>query len=129
MRQIIGYLERCEFAAGQYLMRLGDDADDMFFIESGQVTSKIEQPGQKPIRLETMRGGRTVGELGFYLGAKRSADIIANEASVTYRLTRAALEHMESNNPSAALAFHRLIVHLLGERIMHLTRSVQALHR
>jgi len=70
-----------------------------------------------------------VGELGFYLGAKRSADILANEASVTYRLTRAALERMEHSDPPAALAFHRLIVHLLGERTIHLMRSVQALHR
>ncbi len=32
------------------------ETDDLFFIESGQVTSQIEHPGQKPIRLETMRG-------------------------------------------------------------------------
>jgi SulP family sulfate permease len=70
-----------------------------------------------------------VGGLGFYLGAKRSADIIANEASVAYRLTRAALDSMEHNDPPAALAFHRLIVYLLGERAIHLMRSVQALHR
>jgi SulP family sulfate permease len=129
MRQIIDYMERCEFAAGEYLMRLGDEADDLFFIESGQVTSQIEHPGQKLIRLETMRGGRTVGELGFYLDAQRSADVIANEATITYRLTRAALENMEYSDPPAALAFHRLIVHLLGERTIHLMRSVQALQR
>ena len=129
MRRIISYMERCEFKADEYLMRLGDKAADLFFIESGQVTSQIEHPGQKPIRLETMRGGRTVGELGFYLGAQRSADVIANEATITYRLTHAALESMEHSDPPAALAFHRLIVHLLGERTVHLMRSVQALHR
>lgn len=129
MRQIIGYMERCEFAAGEYLMRLGDEADDLFFVESGQVTSQIEHPDQKTIRLETMRGGRAVGELGFYLGAQRTADVIANEATVAYRLTHAALGNMEHSDPPAALVFHRLIVHLLGERTVHLMRSVQALHR
>jgi CRP-like cAMP-binding protein len=129
MRQIIGYMERREFETGEYVMQLGDEADDLCFLESGQVTSQIEQPGQKSICLETMRGGRTVGELGLYLGAKRSADVIANEATITYRLTRAALESMEHSDPPAALVFHRLIVYLLGERTIHLMRLVHALQR
>ncbi len=74
-----------------------------------------------------MCGGRTVGEMGFYLGAPRSAAIIADEASVTYRLSRGALERMEMEEPQAALAFHRLIVQLLGDRATHLMRTVQAL--
>ncbi len=129
MRQISRYMERQEFAAGEYVMRQGDESDDLFFIESGQVTSQIENPSQKPLRLETMCGGRTVGELGFYLGTKRSAAVIADEASVTYRLTRRELDRMEQIDPQAALAFHRLIVHLLGDRAIHLMRSVQALQR
>jgi len=44
-------------------------------------------------------------------------------------LTHTELESMEHSDPPAALAFHRLIVHLLGERTIHLMRSVQALHR
>ena len=129
MSRIMRYLERREFTAGEYLMRQGEAADDLFFIESGQVTSQIEHPDQQPIRLETMCGGRTVGELGFYLGTPRSAAVIADEASITYRLTRRALERMEQADPPAALAFHRLIVHLLGDRTIHLMRSVQALQR
>ena len=129
MRQIVRYMERREFAAGEYLMQQGDAADDLFFVESGQITSQIENPGQKPIRLETMQGGRTVGELGFYLNTPRSAAVVADEASVTYRLTRHALERMEQVDPQAALALHRLIVHLLSDRTIHLMRSVQALQR
>ncbi len=129
MRQISRYMERQEFAAGEYVTRQGDESDDLFFIESGQIASQIENPGQKPLRLETMCGGRTVGELGFYLGTKRSAAVVADEASVTYRLTRRELDRMEQIDPQAALAFHRLIVHLLGDRAIHLMRSVQALQR
>ncbi len=129
MHRIIRYLQRQEFAAGDYLMRQGAESDDLFFVESGQVTSQIENPGQRPLRLETMCGGRTVGEMGFYLNAPRSAAVIADEASVTYRLSRDALERMELEEPQAALAFHRLMVQLLGERATHLMRTVQALQR
>jgi SulP family sulfate permease len=129
MRRIIRYLQRQEFATGDYLMRQGAESDDLFFVESGQVTSQIENPGQPPLRLETMCGGRTVGEMGFYLNAPRSAAVIADEASVAYRLSRRALERMELEEPQAALAFHRLMVQLLGDRASHLMRTVQALQR
>jgi SulP family sulfate permease len=129
MRRIVQYLQRQEFVAGEYLMQQGVAADDLFFIESGQVTSQIEIPGQPPVRLETMRGGRTVGEMGFYLNTPRSANVIADEVSVAYRLSRGALERMELEEPQAALAFHRLMVQLLGDRAIHLMRSVRALQR
>lgn len=129
MSQIVHYLQRQEFAAGEYLMRQGEASDDLFFIEAGQVTTQLENPGQKPIRLETMHGGRTVGELGFYLSTPRSAAVMADEISVTYRLSRRALERMELEEPQVALAFHRLMMQLLGDRAIHLMRSVQALQR
>ncbi len=129
LHQIIQYLERQEFAAGEYLMRQGDEAKALFFIESGQVTSQIEYPGQKPIRLETVRGGHTVGEFGFYLGTNRAATVIADEVTVCYRLSHQEMERMEQADPQAALALHHLIVQLLSDRTMRLTRSVQALQR
>jgi SulP family sulfate permease len=129
LHQILQYLQRQEFAPGEYLMRQEDESDDLYIVEAGQVTSQIENPGQPPLRLETMRGGRTVGEMGFYLNTPRSAAVIADEASVTYRLSRDALARMELEEPQAALAFHRLMVQLLGERATHLMRTVQALQR
>ena len=99
----------------------------MYFIESGQVTAQLEQPGREPLRLETMRGGRTVGELGFYLGTRRSATVVADRPTVVYVLTQAELARLEREDPAAAHAFHRVIVHLLGERVLHLVRAVDAL--
>ena len=114
MRRILAYLQRQEFKAGEYLMRQGDESADLFFIEAGQVTSQIEHPGRPPMRLETMRGGRTVGELGFYLNTPRTAAVIADDASIAYRLTRGALERMELEEPQAALAFQRLMLQPAG---------------
>ena len=128
-RQLLGYLERREIAAGAWLMRQDEEPDLIYFIESGQVTAQLERPGEAPLRLETMRGGRTVGELGFYLGTRRSAAVVADRPTVVYSLSRAALTRLEGDDPAAAYAFHRLIVHLLGERVLHLVRAVEALQR
>ena len=125
--RLVGYLARRETAPGATLIRQGDEPDLIYFIESGQVTAQLEQPGRAPLRLETMRGGRTVGELGFYLGTRRSAAVVVDRPAVIYVLTQAELARIEREDPAAAYAFHRVIVHLLGERVLHLMQAVDAL--
>ncbi len=129
LARLLSHMEPRLFAAGDYLMRQGDPADDIFLIEIGQVTSQLEKPGEQPVRLETMRGGRIVGEIGFYLGTPRSAAVKADEPTRAFRLTRQALAAMEQTDPESASAFHRLIAQLLSARALHLIQSVEALQR
>ena len=126
---LLGYCTRREIAAGEYLIRQGDAPDLLFFVERGQVTARLETPNREPLRLETMRGGRAVGELGFYLGTPRSAAVVADEPSTIYTISARDLARLEQEQPTAAYIFHRLIVHLLGERVMHLIRAVEALQK
>jgi CRP-like cAMP-binding protein len=126
---LMRHLERKDIAAGEYLVRQGDDPEMMYFIESGKVTARLETPGEEPVRLETMGGGRTVGELGFFLGIKRTAAVVADEPSVVYGLSKAMLAQIEKADPEAANTFHRIIVQLLGERTVHLIQAVDALQR
>jgi len=126
---LMRYLERKEVAAGDYLVHQGEDPDRLYFIETGQVTARLESPGQEQVRLETMGGGRTVGELGFFLGIKRTAAVVADQPTVVYSMSKEVLEQMEKTDPEAANTFHRIIVHLLGERTAHLIRVVDALQR
>jgi SulP family sulfate permease len=76
-----------------------------------------------------MRGGRVVGELGFYLGGKRTAAVVVDEPSTVYCLCREDLERIEATDLVAASLLHRAIIHLLGERVVHLVRAVEALQR
>ncbi len=126
---LIAVMERLTLASGEVLIRQGDSADRMYFIESGQVTAQLEQPGKPPMRLEAVRAGRAVGELGFYLDALRTATVVADEPTVVYALTRAGLAALEAAQPEVASALHRIIVHLLGERVTHLIHTVDALQR
>lgn len=125
--RLVGHLLRREVAAGAVLIHQGEEPDLIYFVESGQVTAQLEQPGRAPLRLETMRGGRTVGELGFYLGTRRSAAVVVDRAAVVYVLTKTALARIEREDPAAAYVFHRIVVHLLGERVLHLMKAVDAL--
>ena len=129
VEKLIPYLKRREYPAGEYLIREGDTADFIYFIQSGQVTAQLESPGKHPVRLETIHSGRTVGEIGFFLGIRRTASVLANQDSVVYSLSKEDLESMDVRDPEAANIFHRLSVILLSQRVMHLTSTVRALER
>ena len=125
--RLLGYMERQEVTAGNYIIHQGDNSTQLFFVESGRLTAQLEPPGASPVRLETMQGGRAVGELGFYLGTRRSASVVADRDSVLYSLSQVMLTQVEADDPEAAYAFHRIIIHLLGERVLHLVQAVDIL--
>jgi SulP family sulfate permease len=127
--RLLPYLRRQEVTAGECLIRQGERPDALYFVEAGQVTAQLERPGEKPIRLQTMRGGHVIGEIGFYLRQERTAAVVADEASVIYSLPLEALQRMEREDPVTASTLHQLIARLLAERVTHLVRTVDALQR
>jgi SulP family sulfate permease len=129
IEKLIPYLHRREYQTNEYLIREGDMPDYIYFIHSGQVTAQLEAPGRETIRLETMRSGRSVGEIAFYLGTRRTASVVADLDTVVYSLSIDDLKAMETHAPEVANIFHRVSVFLLSERILHLTRTVRALER
>lgn len=124
--RLIPYLTRLTTAEGDVLIQQGDAPDYLYFIESGQVTAQLQTATGAPTRLETMQGGRVVGELGFYLGTLRTASVVVDEAGVVYRLSRDDLTRMQTEDPAALDALQRIIIRLISERLVQLTRAFQA---
>jgi SulP family sulfate permease len=123
---LMRYMRRLEVGAGQRIITQGDPADNMYFVESGRVTAQLAQPDGEPIRLQSMAGGNVIGEIGFYLGGSRTADVVAEEDSVIFRLSLSDLEAMQANDPQVAATLHRLVAMLLAERVAHLTTVVNS---
>lgn len=126
LAELLQYLEPISVAAGEHIMLQGDEPEFLFFVETGQVTAQLERPDRPPIRLETMRDG-VIGEIGFYLDQERAASIIADEPSLLYRLSRQTLKRIEQENSETAAVLHRIIVHLLAERITRMVTTMNAL--
>lgn len=127
VERLLAYFERQEVVAGEYLMRQGEPPDALYLIESGQVTARLEVENGEGARLQTMEGGHVLGELGFFLGTARTASVVADKPGVIYRLSREALDRMCAQHPDLAAAFHQLIIHLLGERVVHLVTALNGL--
>jgi SulP family sulfate permease len=127
VERLTKYLERREIPQGQYLMREGDPPTDMYFIEAGLVTAQLKTPDGQTVRLRSMRGGTTVGEMGLYMHAPRTASVIASRPTIVYRLSADSLKTMREQEPEVAALLHEWIARLLAERVAASDRTIQAL--
>ena len=129
MSDLLKYMEKKDYATGQVLVREGDPPDNMYLLESGQVSVRLRTGDRRTIRLRTMNAGTTVGEIGLYLNKQRSASVIVEKPTTVYQLSQSALTAMEENHPEVAFAFHKLMVVIQAERLTSLNQLLLALRR
>jgi SulP family sulfate permease len=98
------YLLRQDVAAGDVLIRQGESARGVYFIESGQATVQLETQGP-PVRIRKIGAGTVFGEMGFYLGTDATASVLIEEPGVVYRLSADSLKQMELDDPALAAGF------------------------
>ena len=127
VERIMAYLERRKVDMGEYLMKQNEPSDDMYFVESGLVSVELELPNGRHMRLRSIRGGATVGEMGIYLGGTRTASVVASRPSTVYRLSLQSLAEMREKDPQVAALFHEWIARLLAERVADNNRMFEAL--
>ena len=127
MSRITPYLGRQEVAVGECLFRQGEPSDSLVLLASGCVAITIDDEQGRPIRLRRMVGYTVVGEMGFFRQVPRTATVIAEEPSLIYRLTKTAFDDMQEKDPAAAVAFHKLIIRLLADRLEFANREISAL--
>ncbi|ASL25232.1 cyclic nucleotide-binding domain-containing protein [Azotobacter chroococcum] len=60
-RLVAGCARNVRFAAGQYLFREGDPADEFFLIRHGRVALELVEPGRPPVVFATLGEGEIVG--------------------------------------------------------------------
>lgn len=124
---LMPYLEREELPAEACVVRQGEAADDVFFVESGRLTATLAVEGTEPVQLRVMGPGTVVGEVALYNGTTRTASVFTDTPCVVFRLSRYALADMERRDPHLASALHALFAHRLAERLTDLTETVKVL--
>ncbi len=121
-----GYLERSRRAAGEVLCRQGDPADSLLFVERGTVAVIVEGTGGARVRVRVYERHTVLGELGFFLGAARTATLEVAEEAVIGTLDRVSFERLSGENPPLALALMRYLVVVQAERLTFATRQLTA---
>jgi SulP family sulfate permease len=139
-RRLAPFLTRVAHAPGEVIMRQGEAATDMVFLEGGRAIATLQvadsQPGTSqvgtsqdqghgPVHLRTMQAGSLLGEVALLRGGERTASVIAETACVGQRLTRVSLARMETEDPALALVLQRAILIQLADRLADNTRAVE----
>lgn len=127
--ELITYLERREFAAGEYLAHQGEMTDTIFFVESGDLAVELKLQSGGATRIRKVKPGAVIGEAALYAQQPRSASLVAQTTCVVYIMTREAVRRMERDSPVLAAVFHRFIASVLSERLMHNTYNYSMLMR
>ena len=123
----MAYLESRSYAPGDTLMKQGDPASEIIFIESGRVTIRLAFDDGRTIRLRSLTTGTMIGEIGVYLNQPRTASVVADHDTKAFILSREQLNKMEQNDPALANALHYTIVALQAERLAGVSRLLERL--
>lgn len=117
VENFMGYLERQERDQYHILINQGDPPDSMYFIDSGEVTTRLQMSKGKFLRLKSQRGGTMVGEMSLFLKQARTATVVVSEPSVLYRLSFDSYHRMMQENHELVFYLHQWIGRVLSARI------------
>jgi Na+/H+ antiporter NhaC len=111
-----------EYAHNSYICRAGDDADGMYFIESGAVNVR----GKNDEIINELQPGRYFGEYAAITGDKRGADVQAKGAVQVYRLDTKVLHALTRNNVKIYGLFLRNVYDQATDRYRKLVRLLNS---
>jgi SulP family sulfate permease len=118
------------FPAGAQVVAQGAASDSLFIVDHGQVSVHLRgesKAGAYRRRLRSYGEGTVLGEMGFYTGDLRSADIVADVDSTLLVLTREAMTALEKESPMAAHEFHRYVIYTLALRLRSANEEIRLL--
>jgi cAMP-dependent protein kinase regulator len=81
--------------AGEYVIREGEEGDNLYVVESGiLICSKVFKGNNEPTFLKKYNAGDAFGELALLYNAPRAATIMAETESVLWSLDRNTFTHI-----------------------------------
>jgi sulfate permease, SulP family len=125
---LVQAMRRTSHPEGDTLLRVGDPGDELLIIETGSIAVVRPNPAGKPVTLREMSMGALVGDVGFSLKQRRTADNIALEPSVILRINHAEITELERTQPAVAALLHRIVSRALAEKVLVANRMTDHLN-
>jgi CRP-like cAMP-binding protein len=112
---VLQYTQARLYSPGEFAVHEGD-LDRSFFIISRGSFEVLVPSDQGPQRVRVLETGDLFGEVGFFDGLPRSANVVALEEAEALVLTQAAFQRLRLTHPRLALRFVLDLGRILGER-------------
>ena len=120
-------LDEKAYQDGDVICRQGEDANDIYFLDTGRIdVVSNDVPGQ-PFRIYSFMRHTMLGEMGFMRHETRSADLVARGETVVYSLNRAAFDAMTGKDDATISALLELISVTLSDRMVSANRTIAEL--
>jgi len=119
--ELIGhYFEQQVIDAGAFVLKKGEPSDEFYVIIRGRLSVYMTMtiPGADyRKRLRSYGPGTIVGEMGFFSGEPRSADISADCETLLCSITRERFQALDAIRPDLAGKLCRIILNTLSNRL------------
>jgi CRP-like cAMP-binding protein len=112
---VLEYTQARLYAPGEFAVREGETDRSFFIISRGSFEVRVPT-GNGPRRVRVLAPGDLFGEVGFFDGLPRSADVVALEESEALVLTQSGFQRLRLTHPRLALRFVLDLGRILGER-------------
>jgi CRP-like cAMP-binding protein len=112
---VLQYTQARLYAPGEFAVRRGELDRSFFIVSRGSFEVLVPTDGD-PQRVRVLEPGDLFGEVGFFDGLPRSADVVALEASEALVLTQAGFQRLRLTHPRLAVRFVLDLGRILGER-------------
>jgi CRP-like cAMP-binding protein len=112
---VLAHTQARLYAPGDFAVRRGDTDRSFFIISRGSFEVRVPA-GEGPRGVRVLEPGDLFGEVGFFDGRPRSADVVALEDGEALVLTQASFQRLRLIHPRLALRFVLDLGRVLGER-------------
>ncbi|MGE3808187.1 MAG: cyclic nucleotide-binding domain-containing protein [Gemmataceae bacterium] len=108
--------EHRHYAAGEVILREGDDGTDLFIISEGEVVVSSTDVGGRRFELDRLGADHFFGELSLMTGQRRSATVTAVRDCEVFAIDKSALEPILAESPELAEKISVTLAHRQAAR-------------
>ncbi len=127
MKELEKLAERRAFEAGDLILREGEAAEHFLVVLRGAASVRLRLEGGRSVRLATIGPGSSIGEMALFDGGVRSADVVADEATICVAFGIAALRQLGRRKPDLLTGIYANLTRDIAERLRAANREIRAL--
>lgn len=128
LQALVAVLRPCRLPVGGQLFDQGDPGGTMHLLARGELSVRWQDGvSNQEIEVARIGPGEFVGEMALLDLGPRSAGVVARRESLLYELAVEDLMLLEDSSPAAASAVLAAVTTLLGDRIRHVNRQMEAI--
>lgn len=116
---LLGQMRRLQLRKGEHLMRQGEAAEHMYYVLRGRF--EVLREGRHLVA--EIGAGELLGEIAFFGGLSRTADVVASRDSEVLELSRTNFNLLAASHPD----FTQSILRTLGRRLAVTTAAAVAM--